>query len=469
MKNANTIWSALNMLLVVLAAVVLTACGGGGGGGDKESAEVQFSFQDGDGNAELTGSYVLASPVNADTTDFGIGVPVDSDTASVWANLYYWDGSFYSSIGSGFTTLNPGTAQTASVAISLSSPLEERDDYYFDYTLSPEAMGMTSYSESWRNPGTYTKSMFGGDEEETGVTLHYLSIPNSGGNDTGEPLPILPYVNGDGIAEMTGPPLLPDSVVALDGASFHMTVPVDSDTAGVHVQVESIEGGYAGSATASITPGSPQKVNLTIPLQYGASTLWGGKYYAQVVVCPDEGDCSFLAPSFTSYGEELSSDPHTYVKSHWPEGEMGAADFTLTLVQVPYMSVVPDGDYFTVNGTTHIEDIPNTVCSAGVIGGGYMIALTYGTTTIFLNTSGSTVGSYDASLGLEAVNGGMATASVSLEAYSTFNNNGFGTITLDTVGSVGEMISGSFDVTLCDTGGVCNLTLTGSFNAERDQ
>ena len=120
----------------------------------------------------------------------------------------------------------------------------------------------------------------------------------------------LTFTNGDGIAEITGLPVLPASVDP--AVNFDVTVPVDSDTLGVSVQFVEIVQTDFGEAFASrgggytdITAGTAQTATVSVTPSNSGSP---GTYMVWITVCPTDTICSlavdntFYSNSFTAAG-----------------------------------------------------------------------------------------------------------------------------------------------------------------------
>lgn len=131
------------------------------------------------------------------------------------------------------------------------------------------------------------------------VALMTLAGCGGGGGSGGGGAPGLSYTNGNNLPEMTGVPALPASWTIANAAtapSFNVTVPVDSDTAGVRVSwgtvvVQTNSASFTTQATgsAALTPGAAQTATVTITP--GSFVTPGNSYTVSIVLCNTAGAC----------------------------------------------------------------------------------------------------------------------------------------------------------------------------------
>lgn len=153
------------------------------------------------------------------------------------------------------------------------------------------------------------------------------------------------YTNGDGIPELTSIPSLPSSwSYGGNGASFAVTVPVDSDTASVFVDwYSNTNVNEETSGSVELTPGAAQNAFVTITPVNGASTASGSDYSIAVVLCSVSGQCSSISAVQSAAGAVSEymevAVPGEFARGSSPSGISSVTGFTETGVLLPTMTV----------------------------------------------------------------------------------------------------------------------------------
>ena len=174
-----------------------------------------------------------------------------------------------------------------------------------------------------------------------------LFITGCGGGDSNNSTPpALTFTNGDSIPELTGVPTVPAAltITALTATpTFDITVPVDTDTAGINIlwgEYSATSFNFGGAGSATVTAGTAQNVTVTIDTT-GIIQTAGGKT-VQVLLCNTAGNCNFTNTGIVGFYTE-GNVPGTFMKATWSGGTagMGSAVMTETGVALPITTLSP--------------------------------------------------------------------------------------------------------------------------------
>ena len=124
----------------------------------------------------------------------------------------------------------------------------------------------------------------------------------------------LTFDNTNGIAELTGVPVLPSGLTS-SSTTFNVDVPVDSETAEIDLMLGYDSGGtFNLVATGTYAPSSLAAQTATVPMTVFAA-LPSGSYYLWVFTC-NAADC---ASAGTWYINSTSA-PGTYLQISFTSG-----------------------------------------------------------------------------------------------------------------------------------------------------
>lgn len=153
------------------------------------------------------------------------------------------------------------------------------------------------------------------------------------------------YTNGDGIPELTSVPSLSSNwSYGSNGASFVVTVPVDSDTASVLVDWYSNTNlNEETPGSVELTPGAAQNAFVTITPVNGASTAAGSDYTIAVLLCSVSGQCSSFSAVQSATGAVSEymevAVPGEFARGSGASGLSSITGYTETGVLLPMMTV----------------------------------------------------------------------------------------------------------------------------------